>query len=178
MFVFLCAYILFPILATIFLECFRPETISGIFFFIFLYYTQYLASIYFYYIFFNTYETDWCQIEILYRLGVLSCMFLLVNIVIALSIPTSYILFPVFVLNAFNLATIIYFNIKTSSTLYEMEENENQSLYSTTPEEDRHKSENQYPEATYHKAKHYKVKHPDGKYVSNLSLNESYQTMN
>ena len=178
MFVFLCAYILFPILATIFMECFPPETISGIFFFIFLYYTQYIASIYFYYIFFNTYETDLYQIEILYRLGVLSCMFLLVNILIALSIPTSYILFPVFLLNAFNITTIIYFNIQNSSTLYEMEENENQSLYSTTPEEDRHKSENQYPEATYHKAKHYKVKHPDGKYVSNLSLNESYQTMN
>ena len=164
MFVFLCAYILFPILATIFMECFPPETISGIFFFIFLYYTQYLASIYFYYIFFNTYETDLYQIEILYRLGVLSCMFLLVDILIALSIPTSYILFPVFLLNVFNIGAIIYLH-----TIYETDESENRSLFSANLEEKSCESNDDYRKDMY----------PDAEYSINSKRgNYTYKTMN
>lgn len=131
MFIFLCVFILFPILTTILIECFPPKTISCLLFILFLNYIQYFASIYFYYLFFEAYNTGYESIEIIYRLGALSFMFLLLNILVGLSISTWYVLLPAFLLNFFNIATIIYFNI-----MYEIDSNENRPLFSTSSEDE------------------------------------------
>ena len=127
MFIFLCIYILFPIITTIFMECFPPKTISGILFFVFLSYSQFLVSVYHYYIFLDSYKVGNFQMEILYRLGAFSFMFLLSDILIALSLSKSFILLPVFLLNVSNIAVIIYFNILEETYI----ENESVPLFYT-----------------------------------------------
>ena len=164
MFVFLCVYILFPILSTIFMEYFPPKTVASVFFFVFVHYIQYFPSMYFYYMFFKTYDAEFYQIEILYRLAALCFMFLLLDILIALNIPTSYILFPVFLLNVFNIGAIIYLH-----TIYETDESENRSLFSTSSEEKSCESNDDYRKDMY----------PDAEYsINSMRGNYTYKTMN
>jgi hypothetical protein len=114
--------------------------------------------------FFKTYDTEFYQIEILYRLAALCFMFLLIDILIALSIPTTYILFPVFLLNVFNIGAIIYLH-----TIYETDESENRSLFSTSSEEKSCESNDDYRKDMY----------PDAEYsINSMRGNYTYKTMN